>query len=52
MSLQHCAELEDDDQDLVAIHKAITLMQQVLARNAKDADQAGGITPTLRHVRR
>jgi hypothetical protein len=52
LALQHCAELESDDQDLHTIHKCIAAMQGVLAHNAKDGDAALGITPALRHVRR
>jgi hypothetical protein len=52
MALQHAAELEQDDNDIQTLHKAIVLVQGVLANNAKDADAAIGITPAMRHVRR
>jgi hypothetical protein len=34
------------------LHKAIVLVQGVLANNAKDADAAMGVTLALKHVRR
>jgi hypothetical protein len=52
MALQHAAELEQDDKDIQAIHKAIVIVQGVLANNASDADAAMGMTPAMRHVRR
>jgi len=52
MAVQHAAELEDDDQDLAVLHKCLVALQGLLASAAKESDQAIGIGPELRHVRR
>jgi hypothetical protein len=52
LSLQAYAEHNNDDQELAAIHKCITALQNILASHAKDRSAALGETPALRHVRR
>jgi hypothetical protein len=52
MSLQHFAEITNDDQELAAVQKCITALQQILAGHSKDREAALGVTPSLRHVQR
>ena len=52
MSLQHFAEQTNDDQELAKVHRAIVLLQSLLADHASTKDKALGMTPALQHVRR
>jgi hypothetical protein len=52
MALQAYAENNHDDQELAAVHKCITALQNILAGHAKNRDAAMGVTPALKHVRR
>jgi len=52
LALQIFAEGNHDDQELAAVHKCITALQNILAGHAKNRDAALGTTPALKHVRR
>jgi hypothetical protein len=52
MALQAYAEGSHDDQELAAVHKCITALQNILAGHSKNRDAAMGVTPALKHVRR
>ena len=52
MSLQHFAEITNDDQELAQVHKCIVALQNILAGHSKDRQAAMGVTPSLRHVQR
>jgi hypothetical protein len=52
LSLQHFAELTDDDVELAKVHKCIVGLQSILADHASTKDKALGMTPALQHVRR
>jgi hypothetical protein len=43
MSLQHFAEITDDDQELAKVHKCIVGLQSILADHASTKDKALGI---------
>jgi hypothetical protein len=51
-ALQLAAEAEQDDQELLELHKAITSLQKILSGHSKNADAAMGVSPALKHVRR
>jgi len=51
-ALQLYAEGTHDDQELAKVHKAIVLVQSLLADHAKNRDAAIGMTPAMRHIRR
>jgi hypothetical protein len=52
MSLQHFAEITDDDVELAKVHKCIVGLQSILADHASTKDKALRMTPALQHVRR
>jgi hypothetical protein len=52
MSLQHFAEITNDDQELATVQKCIVNLQQQPAGHAKDREAALGMTPAMRTVKR
>ena len=52
MSLQHFAEITDDDEELAKVQKCIVGLQSILADHAKTRSAAMGTTPALKHVAR
>jgi hypothetical protein len=52
MSLQHFAEVTDDDVELAKVHKGLVGLQSILADHASTKDKALGMTPALQQVRR
>ena len=51
-ALQIYCEGIHDDQELAKCHKAIVLIQSILAEHSKNRDAAMGTTPAMKHVRR
>src|SRR4029450_3460638 len=51
-ALQLYAEGIHDDQELAKCHKAIVLIQSILAEHSKNRDAAMATTPAMKHIRR
>jgi hypothetical protein len=51
-ALQLYAEGNHDDVELAKVHKAIVMLQSILADHSKNRDAALGTTPAMKHIRR